>query len=61
MNDNMHFVKATDEVVSYVRETSDGTSKRFFVAINFGAIPSEEDYFDVDATIPIQGTVIAAY
>ncbi|XP_072032619.1 amino acid transporter heavy chain SLC3A1-like [Amphiura filiformis] len=58
MNNNMHFVKDTDEVVSYIRETKDKTSTRYFVAINFGAISSEEDYFDVDPSLPIQGTII---
>ena len=58
MNNVMHFVKDTDEVVSYIRENKDKSSKRYFVAINFGAVASEEDYFDVDPSIPIQGTVI---
>ncbi|XP_072032618.1 alpha-glucosidase-like [Amphiura filiformis] len=59
-NTAMHHVHSSEEVVSYIRETSDGTGRRYFVAINFGTFLSEEDYYDMDPTLPIQGTVVVA-
>ncbi len=59
-NPEIHHVFSSEEVVSYVRQTSDMSGKRYFVAINFGSAGSEEDYFAKDPSLPIQGTVVVA-
>ena len=59
-NSAIHHVHESEEVIAYIRETEDGSGKRYFIAINFGVAGSEEDYYDMDDTLPIQGTVVVA-
>ena len=59
-NANLQYVLANDEVVSFIRKAPGDDGARYFVAINFGAVDSEADYFNIDDSLPIQGTVIVS-
>eukprot|EP00057_Strongylocentrotus_purpuratus_P012676 XP_011667150.1 PREDICTED: neutral and basic amino acid transport protein rBAT [Strongylocentrotus purpuratus] len=59
--DTINFVASSDEVIAYIREI-DIEKERFFIALNFGSIDSEVDYFhtgDGDS-LPLQGSVVVS-
>ncbi|XP_071504593.1 amino acid transporter heavy chain SLC3A1-like [Diadema antillarum] len=60
-SDRITYIMSSDEVFAYVREVL-RTRERFFIALNFGNVDSEEDYYHTNDgnQLPIQGTVVVA-